>query len=85
MRFSGFGMKIDDHRSQKPNQQCERCGLLYPKDEEKCTHCGNLDEGQLHTFKESILNDAESTNSLGKIFLVLSLVVIIIFAVSFLS
>ncbi len=85
MSFPGLRAKISDHRSQKPNQQCERCGLLYPKDEEKCTHCGDLDEGQLHTFKESILNSEESTNSLGKIFLVLSLVVIIIFAMSFLG
>ena len=85
MSFLGLGMKIADHRSQKPNQKCERCGLLYPKDEEKCTHCGDLDEGQLNTFKESILNSEESTNSLGKIFLVLSLVVIIVFAMSFLG
>jgi len=83
--FPGLGMKIDDYRSQKPNQQCERCGLLYPKDEEKCTHCGNLDEGQLHTLKESILNSEESTNSLGKIFFILSLVVILLFAISFMT
>ena len=85
MSFLGLGMKIVDHRSQKPNQQCERCGLLYPKDEEKCTHCRNLDEGQLHTLKESILNSEESTNSLGKIFLIMTLVVIFIFAISFMT
>ena len=83
MSFPGLGMKIDDHRSHGSDQQCERCGLLYPKDEEKCTHCRNLDEGQLHTLKESILNSEESTNSLGKIFFIMTLVVIFIFAISF--
>ena len=85
MSLPGLGMKIDDHRSHKSNQQCKRCGLLYPKDEEECMHCGNLDEAQLHELKQKLLNNEESTRSLGGIFFILSLVVIVILAISYMA
>ena len=85
MSFPGFGMKIDDHRSHGPDQQCERCGLLYPKDEEQCVHCGNFDEAQLHELKQKLLNNEESTRSLGGIFFILSLVVVVILAISYMA
>ena len=77
-------MKIDDHRSHKSNQQCKRCGLLYPKDEEECIHCGNLDEAQLHALKQQILNSEETNSSIGKVFFILTIVVILVFAISYL-
>lgn len=85
MSLSGLGMKIDDHRSHGSDQQCERCGLLYPKDEKECIHCGNLDEAQLHELKQKRLNDEESTRGLGGIFFLLSLVVVLILAISFMA
>ncbi len=85
MSFSGLGMKIDDHRSHGSDQQCERCGLLYPKDEKQCIHCGNLDDAQLHEFRQKLQNDEESTRSLGGIFFLLSVVVVLILAISFMA
>jgi len=83
--FLGLGMKVADYRSQKPNQKCERCGLLYPKDEDECIHCGKLGEVELNTLKEKILNDAESANNLGRVFFMLALVVIAIFTIGFMA
>ncbi len=79
MSFLGLGI------SHNLSQKCERCGLLYPKDEEECIHCGKLGEADLHVLKQKILNDAESTSSLGRIFLILSLVLIVLFAIVFMT
>ena len=85
MNFSGFGMNLGFNRDRKPTQTCERCGLLSPIDEEECIHCGKLDEAQLHELKQKLLNNEESTRSLGGIFFILSLVVIVILAISYMA
>ena len=85
MSFLGLGAKIADSRSQKPNQKCERCGLVYPTDEDECIHCGKLGEVELNTLKEKILNDAESANNLGRLFVILALILIAIFTIGFMA
>ena len=76
-------MKVDDHRSHGPDQLCERCGLLYPKDDKQCIHCGNLDAAQFHDLKQKLLSKEESTRGLGTIFLLLALAVVVILVISF--
>ncbi len=34
------------------SKKCERCGLRYPEDEETCSHCRNMSDGEVVKLKD---------------------------------
>lgn len=71
MNLGGLGARAA--LKQKPTKRCDRCGLRYPKDEDKCTHCKDVSDSELAAFKEEIEAQRESGARLGFIFLVIAL------------
>lgn len=71
MNLGGLGARAA--LKQRPTKRCERCGLRYPKDEDRCTHCKNVSDSELAAFKEQIEAQRESGGRLGAIFLVMAL------------
>jgi len=68
MSIGGIGAVLAHMKNQKPTQKCGRCGLLYPKDLEICSHCGDLDENGLKKLLETIEDHHESNSKLGILF-----------------
>jgi len=51
----------------KLTKKCNRCGLLYPKDEEQCSHCSNLSDQEVLELKDNFKNEQAGNNNLGKL------------------
>lgn len=60
-----LGGMLAHRKNLKPTRKCKRCGLRYPKDIEKCTHCGELDEAGLKALLQDIEKHAKSNIKLG--------------------
>ena len=72
----GAGLRLAFMSRQKPTKKCERCGLLYPEDEEICSHCGELNGLELQMFLERIAEERQSTVNLGKLFFYIAMLLI---------
>ncbi len=66
-------------------KKCERCGLRYPVDKNKCNHCSHLNESELALLKIEIKKQRELNRGLGKyfIFATIALILFILLIVSF--
>jgi len=62
----------------KFTNKCSRCGLLYPKDEAKCTHCDGLTDEELIIFKKKIEAQNEGNKNLGFLFLFFTLILLLL-------
>lgn len=81
--MSTLGMKAADHLSQTPNRTCERCGLLTPKGEKACVHCGELDDYHLGMMLDEQEKEKSSNFNIGNIFFILALIVAFLFSFTF--
>jgi len=73
MNIGGLGSR--GALKQKPTKSCNRCGLRYPEDEPECTHCKDMNDFELASFKESLDAAQESHAKLGSIFFVIALAI----------
>ena len=73
----GLGGVWAHRRNQKPTIKCQRCGLRYPHDDDKCIHCGHLDDDGLKVLLDKLHKQAQSNKRLGFILLSLSLLLLI--------
>lgn len=64
----------------KSTQKCERCGLRYPKTEEKCSHCADLSDREVDALKQRFEDENQGNANLGKIFLLVTVVLALLFA-----
>jgi len=76
MILGGLGLKAALMQQQKPTKKCDRCGLYYPKDEQKCIHCGDLSNNELQQFLEKIENEKISSKNLGMLFFYIAILMI---------
>jgi len=67
----------------QPTQKCERCCLRYPKKELQCTHCSNMSDQELKSFKLRIAEEQEGNANLGKVFLFISAICFILSLILF--
>lgn len=65
-------------------QQCKRCKLYFAKDLDNCTHCSELNDRQLMTFKADYEKQLEANASLGRYLLIGTVVVGGVLLLSFL-
>lgn len=82
--MSALGMKFGDYLSQKPNRTCERCGLLTRKDRKECKHCKKLDDTQLKAMLGNLNEEKASNFNIGNFFFILSIIVVLLFSLTFL-
>ena len=47
-------MALENLRRRKPTQSCERCGLDYEVDLDRCPHCSDLDDKALGKLKKEL-------------------------------
>ena len=71
MNLGGLGARAA--LKQKPTKPCNRCGLRYEEDADKCVHCGDISDANLSDFKEGIEAQKDAEANLGSIFLVITL------------
>ena len=84
MALGSLGLKAVQHKLQKPTRECERCGLRTPLDQEKCVHCGELNDQELIAFQEKLQHERQGSRNLGVLFLAVAVVSGLI-AVTFLA
>lgn len=58
-------------------KKCHRCGMLYSINEEFCTHCNNLTDTEVEELKRKNIEEHKGNANLGKLFLYISILVII--------
>lgn len=81
--MGALGGKFADYLSQKSSRTCERCGLLTPKEEDKCAHCADLDDNQLDGMSEKLNEEKSSNFNIGNSFFILSLIVVLLISLTF--
>lgn len=82
MKIGGLGARAAF--KQKPTKPCERCGLRHPIDEVRCSHCKDISDQELPTFKENIGTQHELGAKLCSIFFVVALALgVFLFLLSF--
>lgn len=62
-------------RNRKPTKICERCGLKYEIDKQKCPHCHSLSDEQVKELKVTIEREHIGNRKLGKLFLIASITI----------
>lgn len=75
MSLGGLGLKAVQLRLQKRTTICSRCGLRYPKESEKCIHCGDLGEQELQELLSTVKEQRESNRDLGVLFLTIAVLI----------
>ena len=55
--------------------KCERCGLYYRKKLEKCSNCGDLDERGVQQLIKKMEIEYQGNASLGRLFLLGSVII----------
>ena len=58
-------------------KKCNRCGLLFPKKENECIHCSNLNDVELEEPNSRIAEERKGNHRLGMLCLYLSLLIIV--------
>jgi uncharacterized membrane protein YvbJ len=76
--LGGLGGRAALEAMQPKRRKCERCGLHYRETLDKCRWCGDLDEAGLAKLKETLENEHASHSSLGKIFLVVAAIILVL-------
>lgn len=61
----------------RASRKCERCGLRYSDQLERCPHCSGLSETELQQLKLRIATSQRRMASLGKSMLILALVLLL--------
>ena len=72
--LGGLGGRLAWESMQPRRRRCERCGLYYRETLEKCRWCGDLDDAGLAQLKLLVERQHQANRSLGRLFLVLTLV-----------
>jgi hypothetical protein len=57
---------------QPKQKRCARCGLHYDEVLDKCSHCGDLDDGELELLLKRKEAEAQGNTALGKTFLIVA-------------
>ena len=82
MSLGGLGARAILLKDQKDTKPCDRCGLHYvPEDNEKCPHCGSLDQAGLKKLLKEIERQNQGNRKLGLLFFIGMLVVVFIMLV----
>lgn len=76
--LGGLGLKLAQMKNMKPTKKCVRCGLRYEEDKEKCSHCGDLDDFGLQQLKARIAEQHQSNVNLGRLFIYVAIIIIIL-------
>ena len=71
---SGLGASAAWNAMRPRLRRCPRCGLYYAKSLDRCCWCGDLDEAGLSELKTRIAAERESNRSLGRLFLLVTLI-----------
>ena len=74
MSPGGPGIGFGHSSNLKPTKKCDRCGLRYPKDEERCSHCSELNARELDELLHRLKEEAGANSNLGTKFLLVSVV-----------
>ncbi len=59
------------------SNKCKRCGLRYPKAELECPHCKGLNDVQVADLIQRIKAERKAGANLGKLFLYITLLLVI--------
>ena len=78
--LGGLGGRAAWEKMQSKKKLCERCGLHYRESLDKCRWCGDLDEDGLSQLLAKKEQQFQSNKSLGRIFFVIVLLIIILLA-----
>ena len=76
--MAGLGWRAAYEAMRPKRRKCERCGLYYRGSLEQCRWCGYLDERGLSQLKARIEAGHQSNKSLGQMFLVVALVILVL-------
>ncbi len=74
MNIGGLGARAALSKHQKPTKPCERCGLRYADDLDVCSHCGDLSDRELLSFKDKLEMERKNSSQIGTYFIVISIV-----------
>ena len=83
MNIGGLGARAALLKHQKPTKPCDRCGLRYAEDLDVCSHCGTLNDQELHELKKRLAAEAEGSSRLGLYLLKLSVISALLFLLTF--
>lgn len=78
--LGGLGGRAAWEKMQPKKKLCERCGLYYRESLDKCRWCGDLDEHGLSQLLAKKERQFQSNRSLGQIFFVIVLLIILLLA-----
>ena len=77
MSFGGLIARAVLLKEQLKKKPCKRCGLLYdPKKEEKCPHCGDLDNKGLEILLNKKKKEFQGNKQLGLWFIFSAIVIL---------
>ncbi|MCW8932866.1 MAG: hypothetical protein OQL19_21825 [Gammaproteobacteria bacterium] len=62
----------------KLTNKCERCGLLYPKKEAKCSHCSDLSDQEVIYLKHKFAKEQQGNANLGKLLLFIASIIALV-------
>lgn len=57
------------------SRRCQRCGLLYPRKAEACTHCAELDDAAVAALRERVAEEHAGGAELGRLLAVAAAVI----------
>ena len=80
-----LGMSAAWRAMQPKRKRCDRCGLYYIEKLEECSHCGDLDERGLQRLFEQKAEEGEGNASLGRFFLLGSVIVAVLMLAGFMA
>jgi len=76
--------KLAQIREYKRYRQCARCRLRYHEREDKCPHCGDLDDAALAQFLEQRRSYRHGRRWLGRLFFGVAALVAVILLIALL-
>ena len=61
----------------KLTNKCKRCGLLYPKGDNHCSHCYELTDKEVIDLKNNVIKEHNGNKELGKLLLFFATIIIL--------